>query len=136
MKIIIGIKYCGGCNSQIDRLKIIRNVENSLADGYQFTDNPCGKFFDIGILVCGCPAACARKSELVDLTADWIVVAGKTVDSLEMAEGELSEAIIQKIKAKKCRTPFSEVQCCRLENNGCFTLFNIPKAIGIESSWC
>ena len=97
----IVVKYCGGCNSQIDRLKIIRNVESSLADGYQFTDDPCGKFFDIGILVCGCPAACARKPDLVNLAGDWIVVAGKTADLLEMPEGELSEAIVQRIKAKK-----------------------------------
>jgi enoyl-CoA hydratase/carnithine racemase len=98
----IVVKYCGGCNSQIDRLKIIRNVEKSLADGYQFTDNPSGKPFDFGILLFGCPAACARKPELLDLAGDWIVVAGKTIDSLEIPGDELSEAIVQTIN--KIRT--------------------------------
>jgi len=97
----IVVKYCGGCNCQIDRLKIIRDVESSLASGYQFTDQSTGKIFDAGILLCGCPTACARKPELEELTGNWIVVAGQSVDFQEMPEGGLSEAIIQKIKALK-----------------------------------
>lgn len=97
----IVVKYCGGCNCQIDRLKIIRDVESSLASGYRFTDKSTGKIFDAGILLCGCLTACARKPELEELTGNWIVVAGKSVDFLEMLEGELSETIIQKIKALK-----------------------------------
>lgn len=97
----IVVKYCGGCNSQIDRSKIIKDVESSLAAGYQFAANTSGKPFGAGILVCGCPSACAQKPELLNLTRDWIVVAGKTIDSREMPEDHLPAAVIQRINEMK-----------------------------------
>lgn len=92
------VQYCGGCNCQIDRSKIIGDIENSMGSGYRLATDPSGAPFDAGILVCGCSSACARKDELNDLTGCWIVVAGKAVDSRELPEDRLASAVIEKIK--------------------------------------
>jgi len=97
----IVVKYCGGCNCQIDRSKIIQDIESSLQPGYQLTTDKSFAPFGTGILICGCSSACARKPELDDLAKTWIVIAGKTVNSRELPEEELATAVIQKIKIMK-----------------------------------
>jgi histidinol phosphatase-like enzyme len=92
------VKYCGGCNCQIDRSKIIGDIESSMGSGYHLTADTSGAPFDAGILVCGCLSACARKDELNDLTGHWTVIAGKTVDSRELPEDQLAAAVIGKIR--------------------------------------
>ncbi len=95
------VKYCGGCNCQIDRSKIIQDIESSLQPGSQLTTDKSFAPFGAGILICGCSSACARKPELDDLAEAWIVIAGKTVNSRELPEEELAKAVIQKIKIMK-----------------------------------
>jgi hypothetical protein len=92
------VQYCGGCNCQIDRSKIIGDIETSMGSGYRLTTDPSGAPFDAGILVCGCSSACARKDELNDLTGCCIVFDWKAVDSLELTEDRLESAVIEKIK--------------------------------------
>jgi hypothetical protein len=98
MRLDIVVKYCGGCNCQIDRSKIIRDIENSLETGYQLTTDISFAPFFAGILVCGCPSGCAQKPELVDLALQWIVIAGKTVNFQELPEDQLAATVLQKIK--------------------------------------
>lgn len=92
------VKYCGGCNCQIDRSAAVKKIENSLGADCQFTTATDGGPFDAGILVCGCPSACARKPELTDLTGNWVVIAGKTVDTRELPEEDIPAAVVRKIK--------------------------------------
>jgi len=96
LKIIV--KFCGGCNCQIDRLKIVKEIEQRLAPEGQCTTHPEDGPFDAGLLMCGCPSACAWKPELTDVTGNWVVIAGKTVDSCDWPEDRLAEAVIQKLK--------------------------------------
>jgi hypothetical protein len=98
IRLDIVVKYCGGCNCQIDRSKIIRDIESSLATRYQLTTDISYAPFVAGILACGCPSACAQKPELIDLTRSWIVIAGKTVNFQEMPGNQLAAAVVQKIK--------------------------------------
>jgi len=97
----IVVKYCGGCNCQIDRSKIIKDIASSLGSGYQLITDISFKPFGAGILVCGCSSACARKKELDELTGHWTVIAGKAVDSRDLAEDRLASAVIEKIKGMK-----------------------------------
>lgn len=96
----IFVKYCGGCNCQIDRSKIIKDVESLLKTGDRLTTDVSAAPFDAGILVCGCPTACARKPELDALTGRWVVIAGKTVDARDLPEDELAGAVVEKVKNK------------------------------------
>lgn len=94
----IVVKYCGGCNCQIDRSEIIKDIASSLGSGYQLMTDISFAPFGAGILVCGCSSACARKSELDNLTKHWMVIAGKTIDFRELPEEKLAAAAVQKIK--------------------------------------
>jgi hypothetical protein len=94
----IVVKYCGGCNCQIDRSKIIKDIASSLGSGYQLMTDISFVPFGAGILVCGCSSACARKKELDELTGHWTVIAGKTIDFRELPEEKLAAATVQKIK--------------------------------------
>lgn len=93
----IVFKYCGGCNCQIDRSKVIQDIKALLPAGFRLNAGATLPF-DAGILVCGCPSACAWKPELANLAKHWIVIAGKTVDSQDLAEEKLAMAAVEKIK--------------------------------------
>jgi len=97
----IVVKYCGGCNSQIDRSQVIKEVEALLPARYQFSMNTSRTPFLVGLLVCGCPSACAQKPELTDLAGQWIVIAGKTVNLQELPEDQLAAVVAEKIKETK-----------------------------------
>ena len=94
----IVVKYCGGCNCQIDRSKIINDIGSSIETGHRVTTDSSVGPFEAGILICGCPVACARKPELDDLAKRWIVIAGKTVDIRELPEERIAAAVVQIIK--------------------------------------
>ncbi|WP_077611246.1 hypothetical protein [Clostridium sp. Marseille-P2415] len=57
---VIGIKYCGGCNPVYDRVRRVRRFieENSLYEYVGISANqPC----DYWLVVCGCIRRCARS---------------------------------------------------------------------------
>jgi hypothetical protein len=95
----IVVKYCGGCNCQIDRSKIISDVEVALPEGDRFTTDTANSPFGMGLLICGCMSACAWRPEMTVWAKRWVVVAGKTVDSREMPEDQIAAAILGKIEA-------------------------------------
>lgn len=94
----IVVKYCGGCNCQIDRSKIIQDIASSLGSGYRLITDTSFTPYEAGILVCGCPSACAHKKELDELTGYWTVIAGTAVDFRELPKDRLASAVIEKIK--------------------------------------
>jgi 3-hydroxyacyl-[acyl-carrier-protein] dehydratase len=94
----IGIKYCGGCNPVIDRIGLVQEIEKLLPPDHSIVNDECATQWDIGILVCGCPSACADRQELRRLARHWILIAGQTIDRSIMPESELAGAIVQKIK--------------------------------------
>lgn len=95
------VKYCGGCNCQIDRSKLIREIEKLLPSGDRLAPLEGCKPARAGILLCGCASACAWRQELADLAEKWIVAAGKTVDLRETPEEHMAYAIIKKLKEMK-----------------------------------
>jgi hypothetical protein len=98
---LIGIKYCGGCNPHIDRTKLVQEIKNLLPSEYVLTTAHSSNPWDLGILVCGCPTACADKPDFRNLALKWIVVAGKSIDLDNMPEEELADIVVQKLKKLK-----------------------------------
>lgn len=94
---LIGVKYCGGCNPIIDRSKLVREIEKLLPRHLGLTTDRSSQPWDIGVLVCGCPSACADKPEIRDVARRWIVVAGGLIDLDALPEDKMAEAIVQKI---------------------------------------
>jgi hypothetical protein len=99
MQIVIGIKYCGGCNPHIDRTKLVQEIKKLLPPEFVFT-TVHSSVWDIGILVCGCPAACAEKPEFKNLARKWIIVAGNSVDLDDAPEEKLAVIVASKIKER------------------------------------
>jgi hypothetical protein len=97
----IGIKYCGGCNPHIDRTKLVQEISKLLPPEYIFKTKQSSRW-DIGIMVCGCPTACADKPEFKNLARNWIVVAGNSVDLHKAPEEKLAAIIVNKINSKSC----------------------------------
>jgi hypothetical protein len=59
-----GIKYCGGCNPQYDRMFIASRVKEDI--GYEHSVEPVkeGITYDIVIVLCGCTCACANTKTI------------------------------------------------------------------------
>ncbi len=93
----IFVKFCGGCNCQIDRAKVVEDIERLLPSGSRLSvvlkDDPA----DVGLLVCGCPSACAWKPEMAGLADRWVVIGGETVDGRNVLEDQIARAVVEKI---------------------------------------
>ncbi len=94
---IIGVKYCGGCNPQIDRSALVEEIKKSLPPECRLsTDRPAHPW-ETAILVCGCPIACANRPEVWSLARNWIRVGGATIDLESVPADRMAEIIIKKI---------------------------------------
>jgi hypothetical protein len=98
---LIGVKYCGGCNPTIDRVKLVEEIKKLLPPEFIFTKETSSKPWAIGILVCGCLTACADKPDFKILAGKWIIVAGNSVDQNNAPEKELAKIIVDKITGMK-----------------------------------
>jgi hypothetical protein len=98
MQIVIGIKYCGGCNPLIDRAKLAMEIEKLLPPEYSLTTEQYANPWDIGIMICGCPTACVDKPAVRGLARKWIIVAGKSIDLDNVPEEKLTAVVVRKIK--------------------------------------
>lgn len=93
----VGIKYCGGCNPQIERGKVAEALQMFLPDGLRFADDTAVSPWDVGILISGCNVACADSPELRALASRWILVRGAMVDDAVVPEAEIARVIAEKL---------------------------------------
>jgi hypothetical protein len=98
---LIGIKYCGGCNPLIDRAKLVCEIGKALPPGYSLTTEQYANPWDTGVLICGCPTACADKPNVAGLARKWIIVAGKSIDLDNVPEEKLADVVVRKITGMK-----------------------------------
>lgn len=56
---LVGIKYCGGCNSGYDRVRFVKHLKERLPE-IDFCSIEKHKRVDYMIVVCGCPKVCAN----------------------------------------------------------------------------
>lgn len=82
----IGIKYCGGCNARYDRSRCVEQLKERFSF-YSFETVSRQQEYDILLLVCGCPAACA--------SAEGIKVRGKKLTLTNMKGFVEAEEIIE-----------------------------------------
>ncbi len=94
---LIGIKYCGGCNPLIDRVKLVCEIGKALPPEYSLTTNLSSNPWDVGILICGCPTACVDKPDIRELARKWIIIAGKSIDLDNVPEKRLADVVVRKI---------------------------------------
>lgn len=94
---IVGIKYCGGCNPEIDRSRVAEELGACLPKGFELTPTSVPGRWDIGVLICGCATACANRPELMAEARLWIIVCGLAVDDVEVPGDRIVEAIVEKL---------------------------------------
>jgi hypothetical protein len=56
----IGIKYCGGCNPNYERVEMVRRVKSLMGDRFLFLRND-QQGLDALVLINGCHRACAGQ---------------------------------------------------------------------------
>jgi hypothetical protein len=96
----IGVWYCGGCNPQIDRSRIVMELREGLrkmglkVDFTSVRKSPV----DMVLLVNGCKHACLEaKSLKAGRDRPKISVRGEMVEDQYVGEGDLPRILIQRI---------------------------------------
>ena len=97
----IGVRYCGGCNPQIDRPKIVTELRESLkkmgveVDFTSQIDRPV----DVLLLVNGCQHACLEgKIPEAGRGHQRISVRGEMVDNQYVEEAAITEVLMRKVR--------------------------------------
>jgi len=104
----VAIKYCGSCNPHIDLGRLGRHLA-ALAQGNVTSVNP-GDDIDAIIILNGCRTACADRDEVRCLARHAVVVAGTSVNGLEVAEADLAQAAARAVQDAPCQR---RVECQR-----------------------
>jgi hypothetical protein len=96
----IGLRYCGGCNPQIDRVRAVRGLQEGLKKlgmAVDFTTDR-DSMVDLLLLVNGCTHACLEEAYLKQgSTTPFISVEGEMVDRRSVGENRIPEILIMKI---------------------------------------
>jgi len=96
----IGLRYCGGCNPQIDRSTVIKTLKEGLEkmgiEIYFTTDRQ--RTVDVILLINGCMHACLEEECLREGDSpQFIPVKGEMVDSQYVREEHIPEFLIKRI---------------------------------------
>lgn len=97
---LIGLRYCGGCNPQIDRARAVRRLKEGLKTmgmAVEFTTDR-QRSVDLVLLINGCAHACLEQSYLKDgCNTRVISVKGEMVDSHYVREAHIPDFLIHRI---------------------------------------
>ncbi|SDZ90510.1 3-hydroxyacyl-[acyl-carrier-protein] dehydratase [Eubacterium aggregans] len=74
-KLVVGIRYCGGCNPRYDRVALVQRLRKKLPQ-VTFVPAEEGRSYDALLLCQGCPAQCAPVDGLVVPPSKWITLSG------------------------------------------------------------
>lgn len=89
------IKYCGGCNPNINRTKLVNEVLDILKKKTEV--ELVNDKADVGLIVGGCSVCCVNLSEIEDQATDWVVVGGNLVDYYQVSTDQLPEIVSERI---------------------------------------
>ena len=84
----VGLKYCGGCNPEYDRVALARHIEESLQDKIAFV-LPESEGIELLLAVEGCSTACADLNAFqgVEIRVITTIEAGKRfIQEIRMQE--------------------------------------------------
>jgi hypothetical protein len=62
--VLIGVKYCGGCNPNYDRADFVAQLRTEFSDHVFVSPVETGVLYDFLIIVCGCDRRCAAIADL------------------------------------------------------------------------
>jgi len=94
----VGVKFCGGCNPQINRSKLFKELERKLPVKCGIIRDRDQEVWDVGIMLGGCSVACADTDEIRRLARNWIIVSGSMVDLFPLEESQIADAVVEKCR--------------------------------------
>jgi hypothetical protein len=94
----IGVKYCGGCNPEIDRTGLAAEIGSRLPPGCRLEAVRPSDSRGIAVLICGCPTACADRPEVRGLARRWVRVGGATLDCEPVPPEQLADRVTRNIE--------------------------------------
>lgn len=59
----IALRYCGGCNPRFDRRALVDSLEEEFPE-LDLSPFCGGEDYDAALVICGCPARCAKQGDL------------------------------------------------------------------------
>jgi hypothetical protein len=96
----IGLRYCGGCNPQIDRARAVRSLQEGLRTMGMAADITTDRKrkVDLLLLVNGCAHACLEEAYLKEGgRTPFISVKGEMVDSRYVREDRIPDFLVKVI---------------------------------------
>ena len=97
----IRLKYCGGCNPEIDREEVAGQVERLIRDrGLDAVFTASDEQVHLKLLLNGCPQACLEEDPATfSDKVPFISVQGARLDYRPVPEKSLARAVLAKIEA-------------------------------------
>lgn len=95
MSIQAAVAYCGGCNPEIDRARLIRSLVRKTG----LVIHPAaqvGPEVELLIVVNGCVRGCLRKPTTPKYQ-ELIVIAGLSADGWPVAREEIEDILVRKV---------------------------------------
>ncbi|OPL15565.1 MAG: hypothetical protein AVO39_07660 [delta proteobacterium MLS_D] len=94
----IGLRYCGGCNPQIDRTRVVKDFREGIAKLETAVDitTDRSRAVDLLLLINGCEHACLEE-DYSERDGPIISVEGLMVDRRPVEEDRISETLVEKI---------------------------------------
>ncbi|HET58293.1 MAG TPA: hypothetical protein ENN35_07625 [Deltaproteobacteria bacterium] len=94
----IGLRYCGGCNPQIDRTRVVKDLREGLAKLQTAVDitTDRSRAVDLLLLINGCEHACLEE-DYSERDGPIISVEGLMVDRRPVEEDDIPDILIRKI---------------------------------------
>ncbi|MCF8079166.1 MAG: hypothetical protein K9K88_07785 [Desulfobacterales bacterium] len=94
----IRVRYCGGCNPEIERGQLVKEVTATLAGEVSFSQTPSP---DLWLLVNGCPHACLDEELAGKLPpARQVSVQGYRVDFRPVCGTNFVAAVASRVRKK------------------------------------
>jgi hypothetical protein len=95
----IGLKFCGGCNPEINRKALAEAIQMRLPRPFRLTTEEGDEPWETALLLCGCPTACADRPEIRGAARRWILISGKRVDDEDVSQEKMVERVMTKMEA-------------------------------------
>lgn len=70
---MIGVKFCGGCNPQYDRLQFLEDIKSEFSGRAEFELAREGFDYEGLLVLGGCPNCCAAYKQYTTATAPVLV---------------------------------------------------------------
>jgi hypothetical protein len=72
--VIVGVKYCGGCNPSYDRPELVRRIQEAFPSvTFVYANEAREDQWDFALVVCGCPVKCADYKDFQGSLGKFVV---------------------------------------------------------------